>query len=73
MRILNCAYQAALHLYPADFRRAFDRRRSVSDDLLIVYGVVILITVSLASEAFSDLAAAIRGALRRAAPQKGET
>jgi ribonuclease P protein component len=24
---------------PADFRRAFDRRRSVSDDLLIVYGV----------------------------------
>ena len=24
---------------PADFRRAFDRRRSVSDDVLIVYGV----------------------------------
>ncbi|MBV8488459.1 MAG: ribonuclease P protein component [Planctomycetaceae bacterium] len=24
---------------PADFRRAFDRRRSVSDNLLIVYGV----------------------------------
>lgn len=24
---------------PADFRRAFDRRRSVSDELLIVYGV----------------------------------
>ncbi|HZP18816.1 MAG TPA: ABC transporter permease [Bauldia sp.] len=33
--------------------------------LLIVYGVVILITVSLASEAFSDLAAAIRGGFRR--------
>ncbi len=41
--------------------------------LLIVYGAVILITVSLASEAFSDLAATIRGALRRPAPQKGET
>ena len=24
---------------PADFRRAFDRKRSVSDDVLIVYGV----------------------------------
>ena len=24
---------------PADFRRAFDRRRSVSDDLMIIYGV----------------------------------
>src|SRR5271165_2720735 len=24
---------------PADFRRAFDRRRSVSDEVLIVYGV----------------------------------
>ena len=33
--------------------------------LLIVYGVVILITVSLASEAFSDWAAAIRATLRR--------
>jgi ribose transport system permease protein len=32
--------------------------------LLIVYGVVILVTVSLASEAFSDLAAALRSALR---------
>ena len=32
--------------------------------LLIVYGVVILVTVSLASEAFSDLAAALRPALR---------
>ena len=33
--------------------------------LLIVYGAVILITVSLASEAFSDLAGAIRAAIRR--------
>jgi len=33
--------------------------------LLIVYGAVILITVSLASEAFSDLASAIRGAFGR--------
>jgi len=24
---------------PADFRRAFDRRRSVSDEVLIIYGV----------------------------------
>jgi ribose transport system permease protein len=32
--------------------------------LLIVYGAVILITVSLASETFSDLAATIRGAVR---------
>ncbi|MBN8995286.1 MAG: ABC transporter permease [Rhizobiales bacterium] len=32
--------------------------------LLIVYGVVILVTVSLASEAFSDLAAALRAVLR---------
>jgi ribose transport system permease protein len=44
--------------------------------LLIVYGAVILITVSLASEAFSDLAAGIRAAIRRddtpAAPAKGE-
>ena len=32
--------------------------------LLIVYGVVILVTVSLASEAFSDLAAALRAGLR---------
>ena len=24
---------------PADFRRAFDRKRSVSDDVLIIYGV----------------------------------
>ncbi len=24
---------------PAEFRRAFDRRRSVSDDVLIIYGV----------------------------------
>jgi ribose transport system permease protein len=32
--------------------------------LLIVYGVVILVTVSLASEAFSDLAAALRAAIR---------
>jgi ribose transport system permease protein len=39
--------------------------------LLIVYGVVILITVSLASEAFSDWAAAIRGALRRSASPEG--
>jgi ribose transport system permease protein len=36
--------------------------------LLIVYGLVILVTVSLASEAFSDIAAAIRGALRRETP-----
>jgi ribose transport system permease protein len=45
--------------------------------LLIVYGVVILITVSLASEAFSDLGVAIRGALRPdgsgAETAKGET
>ena len=44
--------------------------------LLIVYGVVILVTVSLASEAFSDLAAVIGGRFRRAsgagAPAKGE-
>jgi ribose transport system permease protein len=36
--------------------------------LLIVYGLVILITVSLASEAFSDIAAAIRAGLRRVTP-----
>ncbi len=36
--------------------------------LLIVYGLVILVTVSLASEAFSDIAAAIRGGLRRETP-----
>ena len=46
--------------------------------LLIVYGAVILITVSLASEAFSDLAAAIRGVRGRGdtattGPAKGET
>jgi ribose transport system permease protein len=33
--------------------------------LLIVYGLVILVTVSLASEAFSDIASAIRGGLGR--------
>jgi ribose transport system permease protein len=36
--------------------------------LLMVYGLVILVTVSLASEAFSDVAAAIRGGLRREPP-----
>jgi ribose transport system permease protein len=36
--------------------------------LLIVYGAVILVTVSLASEAFSDLAAALRAGFRREAP-----
>ena len=36
--------------------------------LLIVYGLVILVTVSLASEAFSDIAAAIRGGPARAPP-----
>ena len=41
--------------------------------LLIVYGAVILITVSLSSEAFSDLAAVIRRAFHRAEPAKGET
>src|SRR5262249_33402317 len=41
--------------------------------LLIVYGVVILVTVSLASEAFSDWAGALRGALSRApADPRGE-
>ena len=36
--------------------------------LLIVYGVVILVTVSLASDAFSDVAAAVRAALGRRNP-----
>ena len=36
--------------------------------LLIVYGVVILVTVSLASDAFSDVASAIRSALGRREP-----
>jgi len=37
--------------------------------LLMVYGLVILVTVSLASEAFSDLAAAVRGGLGRETPR----
>lgn len=44
--------------------------------LLIVYGVVILVTVSLASDAFSDVAAAIRSALGRRVspnPMEGES
>ena len=42
--------------------------------LLIVYGAVILITVSLASEAFSDLAARLRGPQRRPRqPQESQT
>jgi ribose transport system permease protein len=41
--------------------------------LLIVYGVVILITVSLASEAFSDLAAKLRSGMRHSKAQAGET
>ncbi len=43
--------------------------------LLIVYGVVILVTVSLASDAFSDVASAVRSALGRRAPEpsQGET
>jgi ribose transport system permease protein len=36
--------------------------------LLIVYGLVILVTVSLASDAFSDIAAAIRGLRRETSP-----
>ena len=40
--------------------------------LLIVYGAVILITVSLASEAFSDLAIKIRGPARRPPGQRAE-
>ncbi len=41
--------------------------------LLIVYGAVILITVSLASEAFSDLAMKIRGPVRRRPDQPAES
>ncbi len=41
--------------------------------LLIVYGAVILVTVSLASEAFSDLAAAIRSVFQRAEPARSQT
>lgn len=41
--------------------------------LLIVYGAVILITVSLASEAFSDLAMKIRGPARRQPQQPQES
>jgi ribose transport system permease protein len=39
-----------------------------SGALLVVYGLVILVTVSLASEAFSDIAVAIRAGLRRETP-----